>query len=151
MKFGIEKEYLRSISDRIGDTIYKPRICTAIEWYVSRAKLYKILYYFLNLVAIFMPIIGSVMTIILEQPQISLFSAISSACVTILSLFECQSRWKLYRVTAEKLKNLVELYLAGKYTFDDWVLECEKTMSEENISWEKMIEKNNKIENDRQL
>ena len=141
MRKTIEKEYLKSIKERIGSTVYTPRICSSIGWYVSRAKLYKSLYYILNLTAIFIPIIGSVAAIIMDKAWLSLFTAISSACVTMLSLFECQNRWKLYRVTAEKLKNVVELYLAKQCTYDEFVLECEKIMTEEDVSWQKMLEK----------
>ncbi|MBQ8540405.1 MAG: DUF4231 domain-containing protein [Clostridia bacterium] len=145
----IERDYLKDLEIRLGEIKYSKRICSSIKWYISSANFYKTVYFTLNIIAILIPIAGSIASIILSNPRISLFSAVGSGATAILNLSDCQNRWKLYRITAEKLKSVVELYLAEKYNCEDLASECEKIMSDENNSWRNMMERDNKTDDDK--
>ena len=143
-----ECEYVDKLDERLKAHGCSPFVCQYIVWYIKHAQMSKILFYVLSISAIAAPLISSVLTIVLQSIFISILSAVSSFCVSLLSLTQCQKRWLLYRSTSEKLKMISEMYLArGDFSsnaYETFVKDICDILREENISWqEKLNDSNN--------
>ena len=149
-----EKNYVKRLKSRMNNYPYADRLCFSIEWYITYAKINKFFYYTLNIMAIVIPFVSSILAVQIIKP-LAWLSATSSICIALLEFFKCKQRWQLYRSTAELLKSRAEIFLINSSDinssgYDKFVKDCEYIISEENKKWEQIFEKkhprNNELE-----
>ncbi len=140
-----EDEYLKKLKEECECDRALLRFYHSLMWYIKSSRKYRFLYYLFNIIAISAPIIGTVLTIWLENKWISICSALSSLSVSMLSLFQCQKRWRLYRCTAEKIKILFENYFSEAINKKQLITEMNNVHNQENIVWSEEIVGENTI------
>lgn len=129
------------------------RVQKQINWHSKKAGVNKKWYLALSTVSLFLSILVSatIKTCYLIPFYLSLMVPL---CTGILTLFNFQNKWKIYRNTAELLKKETFLFQTktGLYSIDDnfnnFVTRIENIISNVNQDWTNILFESNESKND---
>lgn len=131
--------------DSISDEIIKNRISSSLKWYINSAVKAKYYFYFLSVVTIVAPICsGILINLPLTDTCIkiiaSVFAGLTSACASILNLFNFRKNWELYRNQAEDIKRILAENLSEPIGDKKILKKIEKSMQDTDKSWAEMLD-----------
>ncbi len=111
-----------------GNCIFKneytrKRFIQSVNWYHQSAKKCKKMFYLLSIIAIVLPTAVTVLSAFTENFWVKLFvsilSALTAICTSLLTLFKVQHKWIQFRTTAETLHTELSLFISctGDYSY----------------------------------
>ena len=139
-----EKLDFQLLYEFIPDEEMKKRIRATGNWYIEKAIRCKVLFYFLSILGIFLPLVATGANAFgnagSELVRIStiLCSLITSLSASLLAFTRCGDKWKIYRKTIENIKRELSSYWIQKNNDEalkNMMDSIEKCMEEENRIW----------------
>lgn len=111
----------------------RKRFIQSVYWYHQSARKCKKMFYLLSIIAIVLPTAVTVLSAFTEnfvvKLTVSILSALTAICTSLLTLFKVQQKWIQFRTTAETMHTELSLFLSctGDYSYAS----LKKTFEEE--------------------
>ena len=111
----------------------RKRFLQSVYWYHKSARKCKKWFYIFSVIAIVLPTAATVLSGFSEnfilKLLVSILSALTAVCTSLLTLFKVQHKWIQFRTTAETLHTELSLFISG--TGDYSYQSLEKTYKNE--------------------